>query len=602
MPAALFLGAVLLQAAPSVYAPPHACDSCHVEIARKYWQSNMGRSMTERPRVQAGTYRHTKSNRAYEVTQTSAGWVQRRSSPLPGSSPFEQLITHAIGSGHHAQSYLHLAASGQLTQLPLTWYAQGAHWAMSPGYDRPRHYDFARVVEPGCLFCHAAYPPDSARGPAGAIDCQRCHGPGAAHVLLAGKGTTADVVRASIVQPARLPLSRRRDVCFQCHLQSTSLPLPHALRKAGRGVFSFRPGEPLADYLVQFEPEAEVNRGIEINSHGYRLTRSACYQKASALTCTTCHDPHDAGAGGVQAREGACLTCHQRHAGAASGDCATCHMPRRQTTDAIHVSMTDHLIQRSPESTPQLASEPDADPVLRPKLSSPATLSAQERDYYLGVALASRQVTLEEGRRLVARSGRALPATDAQRRAAHVDAALAHVKAGRKTAARAALEEAAAHAETRAEALTNLAALYLDSGDITRARPLLQQTLAFEPANPDALNHWGRLAAAEGNLEGAIDAFRAALQLDPQMAFCHYNLGRVLHAAERRKEAAKSYRRALSLDPALVEARFSLGVLAGEEGRTQEAADLFRAVLRTNPNHAEARRNLALLQGEARAK
>ena len=36
----------------------------------------------------------------------------------------EQQITHVIGSGRHARSYLHLSGSGELTQLPVTWYTK----------------------------------------------------------------------------------------------------------------------------------------------------------------------------------------------------------------------------------------------------------------------------------------------------------------------------------------------------------------------------------------------------------------------------------------------------------------------------------------------
>ncbi len=40
---------------------------------------------------------------------------------------------------------------------------------------------------------------------------------------------------------------------MQCHLETTSLKLPANLLRFGRGVFSFRPGEPLEDYLLHFD-------------------------------------------------------------------------------------------------------------------------------------------------------------------------------------------------------------------------------------------------------------------------------------------------------------------------------------------------------------
>src|SRR5262249_21935596 len=147
-------------------------------------------------------------------------------------------IHFVLGSGNHARTYLNASGNG-LTELPLGWYAEnGGTWAMNPGYDRADHMDFRRKIDQECLFCHAAYPQVSAT--AESIDCQRCHGPGRSHVQSAGAG--------GIVNPARLSKQRQLDVCFQCHLESTSRRLPYSLRRYDRGFFSYRPGEPLEDY------------------------------------------------------------------------------------------------------------------------------------------------------------------------------------------------------------------------------------------------------------------------------------------------------------------------------------------------------------------
>jgi hypothetical protein len=85
------------------------------------------------------------------------------------------------------------------------------------------------------------------------------------------------------------------DVCQQCHLESTSDELPQAVRAFGRAVYSFRPGEPLGDYLIHFDhaPGTGHDDKFEINSSAYRLRQSPCFQKsAGRLTCTSCHNPH----------------------------------------------------------------------------------------------------------------------------------------------------------------------------------------------------------------------------------------------------------------------------------------------------------------------
>ena len=87
---------------------------------------------------------------------------------------------------------------------------------MNPGYDRAGHDGFRRVVETACMFCHNAYPEIEAgsdgegnnrlfRGkiPEG-IDCQRCHGPGQAHIEALRDRKDVSAVQAAIVNPARL--------------------------------------------------------------------------------------------------------------------------------------------------------------------------------------------------------------------------------------------------------------------------------------------------------------------------------------------------------------------------------------------------------------
>ncbi len=147
-------------------------------------------------------------------------------------------------------------------KLPLGWYPEnGGEWAMGPGHDR--EYSLPpRAIAYECMFCHNSYPriprghdePGSEPLYTGAlpegIDCQRCHGPGGNHVRAARlkPGASAAQVRNAIVNPARLSGERQMEVCLQCHLETTSQPLPHSIVKYGRGPFSYRPGEALGNF------------------------------------------------------------------------------------------------------------------------------------------------------------------------------------------------------------------------------------------------------------------------------------------------------------------------------------------------------------------
>ena len=55
--------------------------------------------------------------------------------------------------------------------------------------------------------------------------------------------------RSSII---RAP-EREAEVCYQCHLQTTGFSLPHAVKRYDRGDFSYRPGQPLADFELAFD-------------------------------------------------------------------------------------------------------------------------------------------------------------------------------------------------------------------------------------------------------------------------------------------------------------------------------------------------------------
>ena len=84
---------------------------------------------------------------------------------------------------------------------------------------------------------------------------------------------------------------------MQCHLETTSSPLPASIVRYERGPFSYRPGEPLTDFILHFDHAPGTGHGdkFEITGSVYRLRQSECFRKSDGvLTCTTCHNPHDA--------------------------------------------------------------------------------------------------------------------------------------------------------------------------------------------------------------------------------------------------------------------------------------------------------------------
>jgi predicted CXXCH cytochrome family protein len=133
------------------------------------------------------------------------------------------------------------------------------------------------------------------------------------------------------------------------------------------------PGQPLADFKVNFDREPGKNTGFEIAQAGYRFRESQCFLKSGLqskgqLRCTTCHNPHDIPRGeeAVSHYNQICAGCHQSGPSLskisvheAGANCVSCHMPRRRTDDAVHVVMTDHLIARRPPAGDLLAEKPE---------------------------------------------------------------------------------------------------------------------------------------------------------------------------------------------------------------------------------------------------
>jgi hypothetical protein len=347
------------------YVAAAVCAGCHADVATRYRQTGMGRSLyrpssanTVEDYAKRNQLDHRASNRHYTMIEHDGQWFQRRhQTGFDGkvTNALEMRVDYVIGSGNHARSYLHRTADGRLIELPVSWYSEnGGYWAMSPGYDRPNQEDFRRAIAFNCMFCHDAYPdsvPEQdgvfpATLPEG-IDCQRCHGPGSAHADAAGRKAAPETIRGAIVNPARLSRERQLDVCMQCHLEPASRPLPNVVARFEHRAFDYRPGEPLTDYFLFFDRAAAVRADtFEIAHQAYRLRKSKCFQ-GSRMTCTTCHDPHNAAA--ANRYNAVCRNCHAAaHAAGipGKGDCVSCHMPRRRTDDAVHVVMTDHYIQR----------------------------------------------------------------------------------------------------------------------------------------------------------------------------------------------------------------------------------------------------------------
>ncbi len=621
----------------NAYVDPAWCATCHADIAKTYALTGMGRSfqnvtldtMEKFPAGQA--YFHAPSKSYFSIVERDGKVFERRwQTGFDGkeTNVEEKQIDYVLGSGNHGRTYLHLTARGTLEQLPMGWYAEdGGTWAMIPGFDRADYPGSTRLVQYECMFCHNGYPQIPAEHneegaepvyeqtlPTG-IDCQRCHGPGQLHIQTVGKpGVTPEEIRASIVNPGRLGPEREMEVCMQCHLETSSLLLPHSLQRVNRAPFSFIAGQALADFRLSFDRAPGKNTRFEVASAAYRLRESQCFLQTQdrapdqRMQCTTCHDPHNIPRGEAAATHynGVCNECHATQIAQAvsagshpsGADCVSCHMPKRRTDDAVHIVMTDHLIQRRPPPN-----------LLAPKseyYESPATSYKGEVGLYYPpklapseqnqLDLAAAQVKEESNLRggipeLTALIQKYQPANAAY----YVDLADALSAAGERARSAAMYEEALRHDSSSSAILLKLGNAQVDWQQWANAESTLRKVTNQSPNDAVAWGLLGQALFQEGKNAEAKDALSKAVDLDPDLPDPHNYLGALLVRGNDLAGAEKEFKEALRLQPNHAEWQANLAALMASEGRISEARYLFELGVSLNPDFAGAHLNYAKL-------
>jgi len=569
-------------AAPS-YVKDSVCATCHKEVYESY--QHVGKANSFFPPSADSAIEdfennesfHAPSARYYEVSLNDGAYVFKRYQLDEKGQPinvYRRKVDWILGSGAKARTYLYQTEAGELYQLPIAWYSQEGQWAMAPGFDRYGHEGIQRRVDRECMFCHNAYPEVEtgsdvygvpARFPhkmPHGIGCQRCHGPGAEHVKAAIQKADKENVLASIVNPAKLEPHLREDVCNSCHWQPSAAL--SGVRKFGRGDFSFRPGEALSEYLVKTDVvqagKPKEDR-FEINHHSYRLQQSRCFTESEGgLSCLACHDPHRQvpQQNRIAHYRDACFKCHNNescqvtpaeHADANLEDCIGCHMPQRRTQDFVHVTTTDHFIQRVSAGEQLLDPLKESRPVLE-DVTFPDSQSAPDEkvaEVYRACAL----LRASNFRHLAAveRLQQLLAVVDVPGIEPFLDLAQAQAKLKRF--------------EDLEETLTQLLVDYGDHPRIRQwfglallgqkntneAKKQLRLVLKKRPNDPEANYNLGLLLTAEKQYGEAIASFEQALAGRPNMVLGWYYLGYSYLQLDQIDKAIFALRRAAEIEP-----------------------------------------------------
>jgi hypothetical protein len=536
-----------LNVRPTVqYMGDAACADCHADVVASYQQHPMGRSLapiaaaTAVERYEAEVHNPFEAGGLRYRAEKRGERVFHWETAVVGGAEAEVEIAFAVGSGRRGRSYL-VEHDGYLFQSPITWYPLDKTWALSPTYDTVNSH-FGRPITVGCLFCHSNQvdPDDHAanrfRAPlfrGHAIGCERCHGPGEAHVKAreAGEGPSRDV-DYTIVNPRRLEPALRDAVCQQCHLQGEARVLPR-----GRAYFEYRPGLPLHSFVADFVRPAEQRPDNKFVGTVEQMIASRCFQRSTGqvkLGCISCHDPHELP--GPERRVGfyrdRCLKCHasqgcslplaERLQKSAEDSCIACHMESRPAS-VRHTAMTDHTIpRRSAAAAAKAADWPR--PGQLPLVPFPRALRADQNPEHsrnLGLALveaARAQSTPAAGRQFldwalpllktaVAADPRDVPAWEAY--------ASALLLLGQPEAAQAACAAVLSEKPERETTLFLAAAVAMQLRRPADVRTFTERAIKINPWMWQYRSMLGEALAQKGDWEGAAAASREALRLEP---------------------------------------------------------------------------------------
>ena len=312
------------------------CETCHAKVYQRWTKSRMANIVVDpklHPEAIIGDF--SKPNPLVTFKKEDVAFTY--------GSKWKQRYFTKIGDDYFV--------------FPAQWDVQNAVWSAynpKPGADWwIEHYpadQMKRPTGPLCDGCHSVnYNIATKQVTEWNVGCEKCHGPGGAHVRQPSK--------TNIVNPAGLDFVRANDVCLQCHTQGRPLTNPIAGQYYDWPV-GFIPGEKLADRWTLEDHklgETSFTHFPEGTAHKNRMqgndfVNSVMYKHG--ITCASCHDVHGTENSADLIRPGndMCLQCHgpsspngprgslEQHthhtASSAGSECVSCHMPRIEQTIA----------------------------------------------------------------------------------------------------------------------------------------------------------------------------------------------------------------------------------------------------------------------------
>ena len=317
------------------YVGSAACQKCHTQIY-EHWKKTPMANVVRDPRE------HPDAIIPDLATNNVSPKFTRDQVALTYGSIWKQRYFTKIGDDYFPEP-------AQWDVMNKTWrpymVAKGTDWWAE--FYPPDN--MKRPTGPTCDGCHSIdYNIQTHQVAEWNVGCERCHGPGSAHIDHATRG--------NIVNPARMDYVSSNDTCIQCHSQGRPLTNPIEGKYYDWPV-GYHVGLNLRDYWLLEEHtlgQQSFTHFADGTAHKNRMqgndfVQSVMYRRG--VTCFDCHDVHgtDNYAQLRKPVEKICLDCHgpgsrngPREAtlaehthhkdGSTGSECVACHMPKIEVT------------------------------------------------------------------------------------------------------------------------------------------------------------------------------------------------------------------------------------------------------------------------------
>ena len=636
------------------YAGAESCRPCHGEAFETWSHSAHAGAMAQAtPQTVKGDFvgqtTHEFDGQTYRMfTKEGRYFIE-----APNRDGLMQTypVVYTLGARQH-ENYLTRFPDGRLQMLPVYYDLNQKRWfdaaegtlEIGRALGGDEFYFWAnhgRTWNKQCFDCHASQMrknydlrTDTYKSAVGdlSINCEACHGPGAAHVAFwrasAEDPQLAMQPEQSLPDLSGLSSQQQVEACAQCH--ALKVPL-----RSG-----YVPGDDYWDYyelsLIDTDDAFWPDGSAKKLAYPYlQFGNSACFLEAG-LTCTGCHATHGSSRRSELIADprgvGLCARCHPDIAADVNGHthhkptgpggaCQACHLPQQFRNQLV---MTDHRIAVPvPENTARLGI-PNACGQSGCHADQSAEWASETARAWYGdyqdvhVARAEAIHRGREGDAGAVGALQALLASDLPPLTrAGVIAILGALGDGRVAGdLKRALVDS--HSAVRAQAavalgrigdpmaLPELVAALADSVFSVRIRAAYSlASLGYVPENRGDGARYRR----------ALDAFQAIVSGDGLLAddaFMHLNVGQIHEFDRAFDQAREHYGYALRFAPGLVEAQDRMQRLLEAEARYKKLVEMLTPVMGKDArarialglayiHRGKARAGIALLQTDARS-